>query len=176
MEKKKIIVIILALGVLLLGGVLIGKGKKKEQETASLTPTPTVSLFTNVEEPEVEITLNKTRSEGELVITNIDNRFSGIEYEVVYQSKTPQGEYIERGIYSGEALEIPQSRKVKVDLFFGTKSCTTGKCRVRVERVEVDKPLIVTVRLVDKEGNTWEKEKTFTFTLQGSRYVGQEQL
>jgi len=165
-SKKNAPIIIGAVALILVfGGVAIFRAKKKAGQKNSslpLNPTPAVSKFAEATEPNLEISLDATRISGLLTISEIDKQFSSLEYEVIYQSEI-EGAMIERGIYSGGIIPIPSTRKVSKDLFFGTKSCTTGKCHVRAEKVEVDQPVTLIIRLLNDEKEIWELEKTVLF-------------
>lgn len=151
--------------ILVFGGVAIFRAKKKTSQRDSslpLTPTPAISKFAEATEPNLKISLDAARTSGLLIISEIDKQFSSLEYELIYQSEIG-GAMIERGIYSGGTIPIPSTRKVSKDLFFGTKSCTTGKCHVRAEKVEVDQPVTLIIRLLNDEKEIWELEKTVLF-------------
>ena len=170
-KQKKIIAI--AGVVLLVAGLIFAFSRAGQkgggQGEVSLTPTPTMSKFEGLDEPELALELSTSRIEGKLTVSNIDSQFTGLEYEVIYQYDY-EGTPIERGISSGGAITVPSSRRIVKDLFFGTQSCTSGKCHIRAEEVEIDQSVSLIIRLLNERNEIWELAKTVTFVKEGSVY------
>ena len=151
---------------------LFGWGVKKErQELVNLKPTPTIKPLelSKEEKPEIELKINANRSGATLIVSNISEKFSQLEYELIYLAES-DGQEIERGL-AGGPIEIPSNRKVTItdeEILFGTRSCTTGVCRYHIDKNVSGGTLIV--RLITPENQVWSLEKDFIIEKATSGY------
>jgi len=169
--KKTNLWIILGVG-LIIGGIFwrLSRSSSESEQVAGPQPTPTTSPFAEVQEPQIALSLEQSRSRGKLKITDIDPRFSALEYEFIYQSEYKDS-LVERGISSGGAITISEQSLVR-DLTFGVESCTTGKCHFVSEKVEVDQPATLILRFLNEKNEIWEVQKTVKFEETVSGYKG----
>lgn len=137
------------------------KGKNTEN-LPKIIPTPTITEISLLKEaePDIGLKINADRSGATLTVTKIDNKFSKLEYELIYLAES-DGQEIERGV-SGGPLEISSSRQVKEDLLFGTESCTTGTCKRHIDKNV--KGGVLMIRIMNDEGQGWSTEKKFEIT------------
>jgi len=142
------------------------KGEIKPKEIPSVpTPVPTIEV-TKEEEPEIKLDIVKDKSGAVLTISRISDKFSKIEYELIYTAEDGDRE-VERGV-GGGPMEIPTNRQIKEDLLFGTESCTTGTCKRHIDKnVSAG---VLTVRLITADSRTWETEKKFTIEGKAGKY------
>jgi len=172
-NKKALVIggILVAVLAIFLSWLFGWGAKKEEQELVNLKPTPTVEplQLSEEEKPEVELKINANRSGATLIVSNISEKFSQLEYELIYLAES-DGQEIERGL-AGGPIKIPASRKVTVtdeEILFGTRSCTTGTCRYHIDKNVNGGTLIV--RLITPENQVWTLEKDFTIEKTPSGY------
>ncbi|MFH1561774.1 MAG: hypothetical protein ABID04_04340 [Patescibacteria group bacterium] len=165
-KNKKPILIVAGIGIALLIVILtwlFGWGiNKPKTESGSKKAIPTIPIVEEIkaeEMPDVELGLASDCSGGKLLISKIDSKFAFLEYELIYVAETEIGE-IEKGLGSGEPIEIPGSRNISEDFIFGTESCTTGTCRRKIDKNISQGTVIIT--LIDKENKNYTFEKNFT--------------
>lgn len=133
--------------------------KSQETDTKKTSPAPArqeVSL-PKEEEPEIILDINSDRSGAILVVKEIADNFSQLEYELIYMAESEDLQ-IERGV-AGGPLDISNG-EVRESLLFGTESCTTGVCKRHIDK-NVSSG-ILTIRLIDQKGKGWSVEKGFT--------------
>lgn len=142
-------------------------GGKKNKQISSLKPKPTVSqiALAKNEEPKIDLDINSDRSGGTLTVSEIDQQFTQLEYELIYLAGD-KDKKIERGI-AGGPLSVSNGT-VKESFIFGTESCTTGVCKRRVDKNVSGGTL--TVRLIDSENKVWSTEKNFSIEKVSSGY------
>ncbi len=159
-----IIVLIIGLSWLFIWGA---RGESTGADNLNL-PTPAVSQLQLAEDekPVIELAINNDRSGATLTVTNISDRFSEIEYELIYTAEN-EGQEIERGV-AGGPLEIPASREISETMLFGTESCTTGTCHRRIDK-NVSKGTLL-VRLITEDNQTWTIEKDFDIKQKNTGY------
>jgi hypothetical protein len=165
MSKQQKVILLIGTFVLFLG---IGaswffwwgnKGGSGNQLPSSNT-TPTIGAQPTLSEkkkPKIELDIKANRSGGLLTISEIDEDFVQLEYELIYTAEN-NGQEIERGV-SGEPMEIPDSRKISEDLLFGTESCSTGVCHQHIDDNVSGGRVII--RLINGDNQSWSIEKDF---------------
>ncbi len=169
---------------LVLGGILLvvlviflswlfGWGVRESQEevVVKVTPTPTTKpvVLREEEQPEIELKINANRSGATLVVSNISQKFSQLEYELIYLAES-EGQEIERGL-AGGPIPVPASREITVtdeEILFGTRSCTTGVCRYHIDKNVSGGTLII--RLITPENQVWALERNFMIEKDSSGY------
>jgi len=164
MKNKKIIFIIIGSTIVLFIGIFLtwyfGWGNKKTSaDIKPIKPTPSAKKIEieKDQEPKIELNITSDRSGGWLIISNIDDIFESLEYELIYLAEN-EGQEIERGLIGGP-FQISQSRKIREDFLFGTESCTTGTCRRRIDKNVSGGTLII--RLKTQDNQSWTKEMKF---------------
>jgi len=163
MKNKKLLLPIGAtvVVILIIIGWITGITGKKEQvaEIAKPTQAPISKALSDQDLPMINIEINSDRSGATLVISEIADRFSELEYELIYTAESSDGLPVERGV-AGGPLKIDSSRKLTEIVLFGTESCTTGTCKRHIDKNVSSGTLVI--RLADDLGNAWSHEVRFT--------------
>jgi hypothetical protein len=157
--KTKFVVVFLVM--LLLGTIVwwLGKrGKEAKKSQVQALPTPVVSIFDKYDEPKIEIEIFASKDKGRLLIKQIPEVFRKVEYDVIYQTAFKDG-LLEKGITSGKPIDIPANGSLTRKLVFGTESCTPQRCNFHKDKLELDYPVKVVLRLYDDQERVWEIEK-----------------
>jgi hypothetical protein len=158
-KKTKFIALFLVLG--LLGTVLFWLGRRGKRATEDKTPalpTPATSIFDKYSKPKIEVEIFASKDKGRLLLSQIPEIFKKVEYDVIYQTAF-EGGLLEKGITSGKPIDIPSNGTLTKKLVFGTESCTPQRCNFHKDRLELDYPITVVLRLYDDQERVWEIEK-----------------
>jgi hypothetical protein len=163
MKNKKTLVFVGAIIVIILIiiGWITGVTGKKEQTIEIPKPAP-ISVSKSLSDqdlPAIAIEISSDRSGAVLMISEIADRFSELEYELIYTAESNEGLPVERGV-AGGPIKIDSSRKVSETVLFGTESCTTGTCKRHIDK-NVSGGMLA-VRLVNDSGEAWGHEVKFT--------------
>ena len=172
-KKQNLIIAFLAVFLLIgLGLFFLKDGEKAKEDSAGRpSPTPSVSIFEQYGEPEIEIEIFSSKDKGKLLVKKIPEVFKKIEYDITYQTDF-EGGVLEKGITSGVAIEIPSSRSLERDLVFGTESCTTERCNFHADKLNLDYPVTVILKLYDDQDRVWELEKEIEVEKEGRVFRG----
>ncbi len=172
-KKQKIIItiggLILFLGVGASWMFWWGKGNQGRTNPRPNNVSPTQSAQPTLSEkqkPKIDLDINQNRSGGTMTVSEIDDDFTELEYELIYSAED-DGQEIERGV-AGGPVDIPESKTVSQELLFGTESCTTGVCHQRIDENVSQGTLIV--RLINSDNQSWAIEKEFVIEETDSGY------
>lgn len=172
-KKLAILIVFVLIFLLIMGGILWRRAKKDKEEGNGGRPTPgVVSVFEKYGEPKVKIKIFSSKTKGRLLITDIPEFFKKIEYDVLYQTMY-DGNLLEKGVGSGQPLNVPPNRTLERELVFGTESCTPQQCNFHADKLELNYPLTVVLKLYDEGERVWELEKKIEVEKMEGVYVGE---
>lgn len=130
---------------------LSGCGKKTK--TNNVTPVPVTQKLELAEndKPIISLIPRQDGHELKLVIDNIPQNISEIEYELIY-SAIDEGLEMEKGV--GDSIKV-ESKKIERDLLLGTSSCTNG-CKYKYDEGVVGGTLSLTFLTADNQNLHYE--------------------
>lgn len=147
MKKNVTIGIVLAV-LLVLTGFFVFRTMNKSQTPAPVETEENTSLFEDdvPENTSVGVTVERSTSDDNtvvIIVSGLDNKYSGLEYEVTYES-----EGIMKGVNSGsKPLEIAGQSEFTRDVYLGTCSRNVCKPDTGVSA------LSVVLQFTDNDGN-----------------------
>lgn len=164
LDKKKKIIIGVIGAVLFLGIVISwlfwwGKGSSTQADdpAGDTTEEQVKPVLADDKKPRIELDINTDRSGGVLTISEIDEDFVKVEYELIYLAES-EGRPIERGV-AGGPIDVPQSRTIRENILFGTESCTTGVCHRRIDQ-NVSSGTVI-IRVFNDQNQSWSIDREF---------------
>lgn len=151
---RKIINNLLLIAIIISSTLLLSACTKKSSTSQNITPTSSVSKeiqLSDNEKPTVSLIPRADGHELKLKLKNIPNKFTNIDYELIYTA-SDQGLEIEKGV-SGTIKDSGST--IERDLLLGTSSCTNG-CKYKYDEGVNGGVLTVTLTTNDRQYVTFE--------------------
>lgn len=126
-------------------------GKKTKTNNVTPTPAPKELELSEKEKPIISLIPRQDGHELKLIIDNIPQSISDIEYELIY-SAIDEGLEMEKGV--GDTIKVT-SPKIERDLLLGTSSCTNG-CKYKYDQGVVGGTLSLTFLTVNNQSLRYE--------------------
>jgi hypothetical protein len=126
-------------------------GKKTKTSNVTPTPAPKELELSEKEKPIISLIPRQDGHELKLIIDNIPQSISDIEYELIY-SAIDEGLEMEKGV--GDTIKVT-SPKIERDLLLGTSSCTNG-CKYKYDQGVVGGTLSLTFLTVNNQSLRYE--------------------
>lgn len=125
----------------------------KKPITNKITPSPTIQKLelSDSEKPIISLIPRQDGHELKLIIDNIPQSISEIEYELIY-SAIDEGLEMEKGV--GDTIKVT-SKNIQRDLLLGTSSCTNG-CKYKYDQGIVGGTLSLTFLTSDNQNLRYE--------------------
>jgi len=151
MVKNKLSIFQYLFIVLLASFFLSACGKKTT--TTKITPSPINQKLelSAAEKPIISLIPRQDGHELKLIIDNIPQTISDIEYELIY-SAVDEGLEMEKGV--GDSIKVT-SKNIQRDLLLGTSSCTNG-CKYKYDLGIVGGTLSLTFLTKDNQSLHYE--------------------
>ena len=126
-------------------------GKMTKTNNVTPTPAPKELELSEKEKPIISLIPRQDGHELKLIIDNIPQSISDIEYELIY-SAIDEGLEMEKGV--GDTIKVT-SPKIERDLLLGTSSCTNG-CKYKYDQGVVGGTLSLTFLTVNNQSLRYE--------------------
>ena len=126
-------------------------GKKPQTSNIAPNPIPKDLELLEKEKPIISLIPRTDGHELKLIIDNIPQSISEIEYELIY-SAIDEGLEMEKGV--GDTVKVT-SQKIERDLLLGTSSCTNG-CKYKYDQGVVGGTLSLTFLTKDNQSLQYE--------------------
>lgn len=120
----------------------------KKPATTNITPPPVSQKLelSETDKPIISLIPRQDGHELKLIIDNIPQSISEIEYELIY-SAVDEGLEMEKGV--GDTIKVT-SKKIDRDLLLGTSSCTNG-CKYKYDEGVIGGTLSLTFLTADNQ-------------------------
>lgn len=140
------------LSIILLSTIFLSACGKKPA-TNKIIPTPITKILelSDSDKPIISLVPRQDGRELKLIIDNIPQSISEIEYELIY-SAVDEGLEMEKGV--GDTIKVT-SKNIQRDLLLGTSSCTNG-CKYKYDKGIVGGTLSLTFLTSDNQSLHYE--------------------